>query len=76
VKVQIATNICNGVQMVYDESRKCQFYISPDESGYFELKELIKAEKVTFGEKSYFLASFDDAGDCTIYPNSSALRNF
>eukprot|EP00814_Leptocylindrus_danicus_P021900 CAMPEP_0116046492 /NCGR_PEP_ID=MMETSP0321-20121206/28306_1 /TAXON_ID=163516 /ORGANISM="Leptocylindrus danicus var. danicus, Strain B650" /LENGTH=248 /DNA_ID=CAMNT_0003528147 /DNA_START=150 /DNA_END=896 /DNA_ORIENTATION=- len=79
VKVQIATNetsTYNSPHMVYDESRKCQFYVSPDESGYGELKELVKAEKVTFGEKSYFLASFDDAGDCTIYPNSSALRNF
>ena len=77
VKVQVSTTLPrNGPHLVYDESRKCQFYIHDDQSGYNELKALVKAEKVTYGEKLYFLASFDDAGDCTIYPHSSNLKKF
>lgn len=76
VKVQASVLHDEHPHLVYDESRQCQFIVTPGQKGFEELKEKIQAETVTFGKKSYFLASFDSAGDCTIYPSTAALKKF
>jgi len=71
IKVQVA-----GEQiphLIYDHSRQCSFSYPPGLRGHAELFKKVQAEPVSLGKKCHFKASFDAAGNCTVYPLTAKL---
>jgi len=60
--------------MVYDETRYCSFIISPGQIGFKEVLTEIRNEKAWLGCKTFMKASFDNNGDCTVYPNTAGVK--
>jgi hypothetical protein len=73
IKIQYAQN---GPLLVYDKTRSCCFHINPNQTGYRELTAAIQAQTACNGLKSYFQASFDADGVCTVYPGTSTLKQW
>jgi hypothetical protein len=75
-KFFIKLQCCNDSQpiMVYDESRYCEFFIDPGTSGFKEIVREIRKENSWSGMKTFMKASFDENGDCTVYPASATPR--
>jgi hypothetical protein len=73
IKVQYSQN---GPLLVYDKTRSCCFYILPNQTGYQELTAKVLAQTACNGLKSYFQASFDVEGVCTVYPGTSTLKQW
>jgi len=59
-----------------DENGTCGFYVGPGARGYAEIMAKIREEKTFHGLKSYFRASFDENGDCTIFLQSSSIKHW
>ena len=62
--------------MIYDESRQCSFSYSPRMRGFDQIREKVNAEPAFQGRKTYMEASFDQNGDCTMYPSSARLKKW
>ncbi len=60
--------------MVYDETRTCDFVIAPGQPGFKEVLAEIKKEMAWDGRKTFMKASFDDSGNCTIYPSTAGVK--
>ena len=73
IKIQYAQN---GPLLVYDKTRSCCFYITSQQAGYEELTAKVQAQTACNGLKSYFQASFDAEGVCTVYPGTSTLKQW
>ncbi|KAL7570648.1 hypothetical protein ACA910_014922 [Epithemia clementina (nom. ined.)] len=74
VKVQYNSDAAD--MLVYDKTRTCCFCLAPGSAGFREIADVVKAEVATRGTKTYLKASFDAAGDCTIYPNAKSLKTW
>mmetsp|Transcript_16934 Transcript_16934/g.26420 ORF Transcript_16934/g.26420 Transcript_16934/m.26420 type:complete len:539 (-) Transcript_16934:176-1792(-) len=74
VKVQASSE--NMSMLVYDESRSCTFEIKPGAVGFREIFRKVREEKTWAGLKNFFRASFDENGDCTIFPSLSSVKNW
>lgn len=61
--------------LVYDETRTCEFTISPGEPGFEEVLHEISQESAWNGHKTFMKASFDESGDCTVYPSTAGVKN-
>ena len=72
VKVQGADE--SDMILVYDESRTCNFRINPGEVGFKEVLTEIRKEKAWAGRKTFMKASFDESGDCTMYPATAGVK--
>jgi len=66
----------NGPHKIYDKSRTCHFYINDGEPGYTEIRERVKSENAYMGRKSYFKALFGNDGNCAIFLDETALKNW
>lgn len=67
----------NGDQcpiMVYDQTRSCQFDISPGQPGFKEVLTEIRNEPAWQGRKTFMKASFDKKGVCTVYPDTAGVK--
>ena len=62
--------------LIYDESRQCSFSYSPGMRGFDQLRQKVNAEPAFQGRKTYMQASFDQKGDCTMYPSSARLKKW
>lgn len=60
--------------MVYDKSRSCEFCINPGRNGFHEIVNETQKEMTWGGKKTFMKASFDEAGNCTIYPKTAGVR--
>ena len=60
--------------MVYDESRTCDFFISPGTPGFQEVLDEIRKEQAWMGKKTFMKASFDKVGNCTVYPSTAGVK--
>ena len=74
VNVQYNSDVTNI--LVYDKTRTCCFYLAPESAGFSEIAAVVKSQQATKGTKSYFKATFDAAGDCSIYPNTYSLKTW
>ena len=74
VKVQASSETMG--MLVYDESRSCTFQIKPGALGFKEIFAKVREEKTWGGLKSFFRASFDENGDCTIFPSLCSVKNW
>ena len=72
MKVQVS----NGPLFLYDKSRTCGFLYNPNQVGFSELKEKVKAENAYVGKKAYLKASFGEDGKCTMYLNETSLKKW
>ncbi|CAJ1953013.1 unnamed protein product [Cylindrotheca closterium] len=73
VKVQ-----CNSKlppMMIYDESRQCQFGYKPTGPGFSEVFETVQNEPAWEGRKTFMKASFNNAGECIMYPATAGVKN-
>jgi hypothetical protein len=61
--------------MVYDETRTCNFCIAPGEPGFKEVLHEISQESAWNGRKTFMKASFDESGDCTVYPSTAGVKS-
>jgi hypothetical protein len=59
--------------LVYDQTRTCEFDISPGTPGHKELLKKVQDEPGALGKKTHFRAEFDSAGDLTVYPHTARL---
>ena len=69
----------NGPQsplMIYDETRACNFYYEPRQSGFQEIYNSVSAEPTWQGRKTYIKASFDADGKCTVYPGLTSIKKW
>lgn len=60
--------------MVYDESRTCMFDINPGKPGFKEVLNEMKKEKAWNGRKTFMKASFDELGNCTVFPATAGVK--
>lgn len=60
--------------MVYDESRTCEFTLGPGTPGFKEVLAEIRKEPAWGGRKTFMKASFDDEGNCTVYPSTAGVK--
>lgn len=59
---------------IYDKTRECSFQLESGERGFQELHCKVCQEKSTMGRKTYMKASFDEAGNMTVYLNESKVK--
>lgn len=76
IKVQASGSRTAGSMLIYDESRDCSFYMGPDQAGYKELFDVVKAEKATNGTKTYMKAYFDEEGKCVAFPGDTRIHTW
>lgn len=62
--------------LIYDETRQCTFNYCPGLRGFDEIRKKVNAEPAFQGRKTYMKASFDENGNCTVYPSSAKLKNW
>jgi hypothetical protein len=60
--------------LMYDESREFELMYTAQKQGFHELLSKVKAETCTDGRKTYMKASFDKAGDCTVYTGMTTVK--
>lgn len=61
--------------MVYDESRTCQFDIGQSQRGFSEILSAVQKEKTWQGRKTFMKASFNERGDCIMYPTTAGDKS-
>mmetsp|Transcript_37639 Transcript_37639/g.61458 ORF Transcript_37639/g.61458 Transcript_37639/m.61458 type:complete len:488 (-) Transcript_37639:266-1729(-) len=59
---------------VYDQTKKCEFYISPGQTGFQEILTEIRNESAWQGQKTFMKVSFDRSGTCTMYPETAGVK--
>jgi hypothetical protein len=62
--------------MIYDKSRECSFHVTPTSTGFSELYEAVQAEPPWQGRKTFVAASFDEDGNCTVYPGQRSIHKW
>jgi hypothetical protein len=60
--------------LMYDESREFELMYTAQKRGFHQLLSKVKAETCTDGRKTYMKASFDEAGDCTVYTGMTTVK--
>lgn len=60
--------------LVYDETRTCEFNLDPGEPGFTEVLTEMRKEMAWNGRKTFMKASFDDKGNCTIFPLTAGVK--
>ena len=60
--------------LIYDETRTCEFDIRPHQTGFQIILEETQKELTWNGRKTFMKASFDENGDCTIYPATAGVK--
>lgn len=60
---------------IYDQTRTCQFYIYPHQTGFKLILQEIRNEPAWLGRKTFMKASFDDNGICTVYPEKAGVKS-
>mmetsp|Transcript_26875 Transcript_26875/g.65313 ORF Transcript_26875/g.65313 Transcript_26875/m.65313 type:complete len:597 (+) Transcript_26875:189-1979(+) len=73
VKVQAINE--SAPMMIYDESRECQFGYMSTGPGFREVLEAVQREPTWDGRKTFMKASFNKAGECTLYPATAGVKN-
>eukprot|EP00980_Cylindrotheca_fusiformis_P018393 scaffold6052_cov118-Cylindrotheca_fusiformis.AAC.6 len=73
VKVQGASDFVP--LLIYDETRTCEFSVTPEARGFQEILKAVRAEPAWQGKKTFMKASFDSKGRCTIYPATAGVKN-
>ncbi|KAL3935039.1 MAG: hypothetical protein SGBAC_009364 [Bacillariaceae sp.] len=73
VKVQAMND--TAPMMIYDESRTCQFNYKSSGPGFREVYEAVHNEPTWDGKKTFMKASFNKAGECTLYPATAGVKN-
>lgn len=74
IKVQCASAITP--LMLYDKSREFNISVDPGKPGFSELFEACRAEPAWQGRKTFVAASFDDRGNCTVYPHVRSIHKW
>ena len=72
MKIQLG----KGPLFLHDKSQTCSFLYNPGHASFTALREKVRAEKAFVGRKAYFKSSFGEDGNCTIYLNETALKNW
>lgn len=72
--VKVQANLDQCPIMIYDETRTCQFSIDPGQPGFQEILTETQKEMTWGGRKTYMKASFDESGQCTIYPSTAQVK--
>ena len=74
--VRVIAQCDKDSMIISDESMSCGFDVSPGNRGYDEIMAKVREEKAFHGLKSYFRASFDKNGDCTMFLESSSVKSW
>ena len=61
--------------LICDESRTCNFEYEPSGPGHAEIWREVQKESAWDGKKTFMKASFDEEGECTIYPTTACVKN-
>jgi hypothetical protein len=62
--------------MIYDKSREFLISLKPEDRGFKELLKAINNEPTWQGRKTFVTASFDAAGNCTVYPGKTSIKTW
>jgi hypothetical protein len=62
--------------MLYDKSREFNISVNPGSPGFSELVEACSAEPTWQGRKTFVAASFDESGNCTVYPHVRSIHEW
>mmetsp|Transcript_37115 Transcript_37115/g.90220 ORF Transcript_37115/g.90220 Transcript_37115/m.90220 type:complete len:554 (+) Transcript_37115:78-1739(+) len=60
---------------IRDQSGTCQFQYKITGPGYSEIWKELEQETAFCGRKTFMKASFDEAGECTMYPSTACVKN-
>jgi hypothetical protein len=74
--IKVQGNSGSAPLLIYDESRQFECMYSSGLRGFHEMLEKVKADKASQGRKTYMRASFDAAGNCTVYPGSATIKTW
>ena len=72
--VKVQANNAQFPIMIYDETRTCQFTLHPGQPGFQEVLTETQKEMTWDGRKTFMKASFDESGQCTIFPNTAQVK--
>ena len=73
VKVQASAD--TSPIFLYDETRECLFYITPEDIGFSEILAIVRTEPAWQGRKTFMKASFNIDGRCTLYPDTAGVKS-
>mmetsp|Transcript_22573 Transcript_22573/g.33141 ORF Transcript_22573/g.33141 Transcript_22573/m.33141 type:complete len:235 (+) Transcript_22573:89-793(+) len=74
--MKVQADINSSSLLLYDKTRTCTFTMLPEDVGFNELLEKVRAEKGAMGQKCHVEALFDKEGDCRVYPSTATLRKW
>jgi len=77
--VKVQNNHESSEYMISDKTKACKFFLLPQTPGHGELSEKITSSSPKKGAndmKCHVKASFDEAGNCKLYPNTATLKTW
>lgn len=72
-RMKVQADVESKSLLLYDRTRTCTFALRPEDVGFAELLEKVRAERGAMGQKCHVEALFDKKGDCRVYPSTATL---